>query len=422
LKRWAIIERPFGTRGRKAWFGFRSSAFFRISGLGLRVSGRSAPLAFLVLLAALGRVGASGAEVPDWTQIEKTGLYPLMIAPFAVYHNESNAAIQAFAINTVYQGQYWTVDAKQGNASGWENRRIYIGGSAEFLHQFNVQAMVKISDTFDPVYDGLHTAILEWKPDQSVSVSVGRLDYLSFAGPEHSASSTRLSTFELGLLVNQLAPTEIAGALLQGKEGRLSGNVGLVSGSTTKTFTDFAGGFGVLAGVSYDLPLFYDSGSINLDYVFNNGNPSNNALKPYDHVLSLWHQGRVGPLGVGLQLIGAHGLGDHPAVFGVTAQAAWLCAKDVFRKGDAFQAVLRYQYAVSDGDNGLNLQQRYEQEVVPGGVGNAYNAVYVGLNYLLHGNQLKLMNGVEYSVMQDSALGHDSFNGWTFITGVRLYF
>jgi phosphate-selective porin OprO and OprP len=409
-------------RGRKAWFGFRSSAFIRISGLGLRVSGRSAPLAFLALLAALGAVGASGAEIPDWTQIEKTGLYPLMIAPFAVYHNESNDVIQAFAINGVYQGQYWTVDAKQGNASGWENRRMYIGVSAEFLHQLDVQVMVKLGETFDPVYDGLHTAFLKWKPDQSVALSLGRLDHFSFAGPDQGASSTRISTFEQGLLVNQLAPTEIVGALFQGRQGRFSGNVGLVSGSTTENFTDFAGGVGVLAGVSYDLPLFYEDGSINLDYVFNNGNPSNNALKPYDHVLSLWHQGQVGPFRAGLQLIGGHGLGARPAVFGVTAQTAWLCAKDVLRKGDAFQAVLRYQYAVSDGDNGLNLQQRYEQEVVPGGVGNAYNAAYVGLNYLLHGNQLKLMNGVEYSVMQNSALGHDSFNGWTFITGVRLYF
>ena len=379
-------------------------------------------VACLALLAAAGRVGASAAEVPDWTEIEKNGLYPFITAPFGLYHNESNEVMQALAINGVYQGQYWAVNARQGDASGWENRRMYIGGSAEFLHQLDVSVMVKLGETFDPVYDGLHTAFLKWTPEQSVSLSLGRLDYFSFAGPDQGAASTRISTFEQSLLVNQLAPTEIVGALLQGKQGRFSGNVGVVSGSTTENFTDFAGGFGVLAGVSYDLPLFYKTGSLNLDYVFNNGNPSNNALKPYDQVLTLWHQGRAGPLGVGLQLIGAHGLGTRPAVFGVTAQSAWLFAKDVLRKGDAFQAVLRYQYAVSDGDNGLNLQQRYEQEVVPGGVGNAYNAVYVGLNYLIHGNQLKLMSGVEYSVMKDSALGQDSFNGWTFITGVRLYF
>jgi hypothetical protein len=284
-------------------------------------------VACLALLAALGRVGASGAEASAWAEIEKNGAYPFITDQFKLYHNESNEVIQAFAINGVYQGQYWTVDAKQGNASGWENRRIYIGGSADFLHQINVQVMVKIGETFDPVYDGLHTAFLKWTPNQSVSLSLGRLDYFSFAGPEQGAASSRISTFEHGLLVNQLAPTEIVGALLQGKQGPFSGNVGLVSGSTTENFTDFAGGVGVLAGVSYDLPLFYDKGSLNLDYVFSNGNPSNNALKPYDNMLTLWHQGRIGPLGVGLQVIGANGLGARPAVFGVTAQAAWLFAQ-----------------------------------------------------------------------------------------------
>jgi hypothetical protein len=33
------VRQDGSARGRKAWFGFRSSAFFRISGLGLRVSG-----------------------------------------------------------------------------------------------------------------------------------------------------------------------------------------------------------------------------------------------------------------------------------------------------------------------------------------------------------------------------------------------
>ena len=106
----------------------------------------------------------------------------------------------------------------------------------------------------------------------------------------------------------------------------------------------------------------------------------------------------------------------------MTVLPTYVFAKNVVRKGDALQAVLRYQYAVSDGDNGLQLQQRYEQEVVPGGVGNAYHAVYAGINYLIFGDRFKLMTGVEYSVMHDSAHGHDSFNGWTYLAGVRVYF
>ena len=86
------------------------------------------------------------------------------------------------------------------------------------------------------------------------------------------------------------------------------------------------------------------------------------------------------------------------------------------------EAVLRYQYAVSDGENGLQLQSRYEQKVVPGGLGDAYQAIYAGINYLVYGDRLKLMTGAEYSVMKDSTLGQDSFDGWTYLAGVRLFF
>ena len=379
-------------------------------------------VACLALLAALGRVGASAAEDSAWAGIEKNGIYPFITDYAKLYHNQSNEVIQSFSLNGVYQGQYWGVNAMQGNASGWENRRFYLGGGAELFHHFNVQVLVKLGETFAPVYDGLHTAFLKWTPNPSVSLSLGRLDYFSFAGPEQSVASTRSSTFERGLVVNQVVPQEIVGALLQGKQDRFSGHAGIVSGSTTETFTDFAGGFGVLAGVSYDLPLFYERGSLNLDYVFNNGNPSNNALKPYGNMVTLWHEGQTGPFGLGLEVIGANGLDARPAVFGLTVLGTWIFAKDVLRKGDAFQAVLRYQFDVSNGDNGLQVQQRYEQQVVPGGTGDHYNAVYAGINYLIYGNRLKLMNGVEYSVMHDSAQHGDVYNGWTFLTGVRLYF
>ena len=121
-----------------------------------------------------------------------------------------------------------------------------------------------------------------------------------------------------------------------------------------------------MAGVGYNLPLFYAEGSLHLDYLYNNGNPSNNAFKPYDHILSLWHQGQSGPFGLGVDVTFGHGTGrPHESVFGVTVLPTYVFAKNVIRKGDALQAALRYQYAVSDGDNGLQLQQRYEQEVVP---------------------------------------------------------
>ena len=176
-----------------------------------------------------------------------------------------------------------------------------LGAEAVLFHDFTVQAQMKFSEDFDPVYDGLYQAFVKWSPGEAFSLSAGRLDFL-FAGLERTISSTKIATFERGLLVNQLLPAEVVGAVAQGKVGDFFYRAGVFSGSIEQEFTTFAGGFGAVAGVGYELPLFYAEGSLHLDYLYNNGNPSNNALESYDHVVSLWHQGQTGPFGLGVDL------------------------------------------------------------------------------------------------------------------------
>ena len=106
----------------------------------------------------------------------------------------------------------------------------------------------------------------------------------------------------------------------------------------------------------------------------------------------------------------------------MTVLPTYVFAENVLRRGDALQAVLRYQFSISNGDNGLQLQPRYEQEVVPDGFGNQYQAIYAGINYLIYGDRLKLMTGAEYSVMRDAANDGGAFNGWTYFAGVRVFF
>ena len=379
-------------------------------------------LATLLLLAAAFQARAADSEPTTfWKRIDEKGIYERTWEALQFYENEENSFIQAAAAVGRYHGQYWSVNADQGSADGWENRRIYLGAEARLFHQFKVQAQIKVSEDFNPFYEGIYQAFGEWSPNEAVALSVGREDFL-FNGLERSISSTKIVTFERGLLANQLLPREVVGALVEGKPGNFSYRAGVFSGSIEEEFTQFKGGVGVVVGVGYKLPLFYQTGSLHLDYLFNDGDPANNALEPYDHVFSLWHQGKIGDFDLGTDLTYGHGLDARPAVFGVTILPSFVFAKHVIRKGDALQAVLRYQFAVSDGDNGLQLASRYEQEIVPGGSGDRYQAIYAGINYLIFGDRLKLMTGAEYSVMHDSAQDGGEFSGWTYLVGVRVFF
>lgn len=376
---------------------------------------------WLLSLAAFQAGAADQESATYWNRIQEKEPLERVWEAFRLYDDKENSVLQEFSIVGRYHGQYSSVKADQGNADEWENRRIYLGAKAVLFHDFTVVGQIKISEDFDPFYEELYEAFVKWSPGEEFSLCVGRLDFL-YAGLERSISSTKIVTFERGLLVNQLLPGEVVGAVAQGQVGDFSYRGGGFSGSIDQEFTTFAGGFGAVAGVGYKLPLFYDEGSLHLDYLYNNGNTSNDALKSYDHVISLWHQGQVGPFGLGLDLTWGHGLDARPAVFGVTLLPTYVLARNWVRQGDALQAVLRGQFAVSDGDDGLHLQSRYEQEVVPHGVGDRYEAVYAGINYLIFGDRLKLMAGAEYSVMHASAQPGGIFDGWTYLAGVRVYF
>jgi phosphate-selective porin OprO and OprP len=365
------------------------------------------------------------AQKPDTSLLVKpvsnTGFYEKLWQVPGLYRNDKAALIQQFSLVGRYHGQYWNVNAEQGSAKGWENRRMYFGAEAILFHKFTVHAQFKISEDFNPFYEGLYQAYVKWAPSESLSLSAGRLDYL-YTGLERSVSSTRIVTIERGLLPNQLLPNEVVGTLVQGKSGKVSYRAGIFSGSIGDEFTNFEGGFGALASFGFELPLLYKNGSIHVDYLYNNGNSLNNAFKPYSHIISLWHHGQSGAFSSGVEFVAANGTGEHKSLLGITVMPKLIIGKSLILKGDQLEMAVRYQYAESKGENGLLLQKRYEQDVVPSGSGNIYQAIYTGLNWLLCGDKLKLMTGLEYSVMKDSANDGGSFKGWSSSAGVRLYF
>lgn len=83
---------------------------------------------------------------------------------------------------------------------------------------------------------------------------------------------------------------------------------------------------------------------------------------------------------------------------------------------EKLQLVTRYQLVGSSAEDGLSPQSRYERSA-GGKAGDRYQAVYAGLNWYIYGHKLKLMNGVEYANMD----GKNGFDGWTFLSGVRVY-
>jgi len=374
---------------------------------------------FVLAWLAAGALEARAADRQGGPLIE-TGVYD-RVRELLLYQNDRNPTVQSLVVVGRYHGQYAAVDADQGSADEWENRRIFLGLEAQLYHRLTVHAQIRTSEDLHPFYDGFYQLFAQWSPTKAQSWTAGRLDFL-YNGLERSTSSNRIVTIERSQLADQTMPGEVVGAVFENRGTVLSYRLGILSGTIDDEFSDFSGGAGVVADVDRKLPLGYESGELHLDYLWNDGNSANNALPPYDHHLSLWHQGRAGPWEVGNDVTWAHGLDGRPSVFGLTVIPTRTFAGNLLRKGDALQAVLRYQFSVSDGHNGLALQNRYEQHVVSGGAGDHYMALYAGINYRIIADRLKLMTGVERSSMKDAAHDGGQFDGWTYFTGVRVFF
>jgi len=377
-----------------------------------------------VLIIVIGAVPGSAwpdtaaTPVPD-SMVER--LHAVWNAP-KLYHDPDNPVVQSFALVGRYHGQYWSVDADQGKADDWEHRRIYFGFQAALFRDLLVEVQMKINDDLSPIYDELYAAFVNWRPDGAdFSASLGRLDYL-FTGMERSVSSKRIATFERALLVNQLMPDEVVGLLLQTTNDGLTFHAGLYSGSIEREFSDFEGGVAADFGLAYDIPLFYETGTLHVDFLVHDGDRDNDAFEPYKRVVSVWHRGKANPFGLGLDVtVGGAGQDGRATVYGITLLPTYDIIKNLLLSGDKLQLALRYHFAESDGDNGLQLPERYEQEVTAGD-GNRFHGFYAGLNYFLHGDRLKLMAAVEYASMDDSADDGGDYQGWTYLAGLRLYF
>jgi len=375
-------------------------------------------------LAGYFAVLAFSMSLSTWAQQDSgqsVSIYDRIWAAPVLYEDIDSSTVQSFSLIGRYHGQYWAVRADQGDAQDWENRRMIAGFSSKWFQHFRLQAQMYIKSGGGSIYDGLYEAYIKWSPpDTAFSLSIGRLDYL-FTGLERSTSSKKINTIERGLLVNQIMPAEVVGTHLLGRQGRFSYQAGLFSRSIEEEFDDFNTGAAAMIGAAYDTALFFEEGSLHLDYLYNSRKTEGNAFRPYRHVASLWHKGRSGRLGMGVDLTAALPLETDGYIWGLTLEPTWVLLDELLGNGDPLQLALRYQYATSNEDNGLHLQRRYEEKVTVG-EGDNYHALYAGLNYYLYGQKLKLMLGAEYARMEDDADDGGDYRGWTWFGAIRTYF
>ena len=332
-----------------------------------------------------------------------------------LYSNKDNPYIQKVQIIGRYHGQWHNTDANTGEDSGWENRRFRLGAKVQFLEDFTLGGEFNLDNTTDFSGDrfirNIDEVQLKWAPSDEFWLGVGKIKP-KFT-QEYTTSSKRIVTVERSLLVNQTIPGKPWGVHAGGEKGAFDWELGAYFGATDGDydFPETDAGYGYTLSVGYDIT---DNTNITFDYINNDGDDENNEFSSFNHLFSLHSTSKFGKFGFITDFIAGAGDGDTEDVFGIVLLPTY----DVT---DKFQLVGRYQYATSSGDGGIRLQSRYERPAIEDGssqFGDNYHAFYFGGQYFLNEDKLKLISGIEYSTLGGDA----DFNGFTFFSGVRLYF
>ena len=383
-------------------------------------AGRLAPVLLLLLTAALAFAGdpnppvktPAPADAPPSAFDQLWGLATL-------YKNDHNPILQEFKLRGRYHGQYHWLDSEQGDADDWENRRSRFGFDAKlFSKKIELRLDAESNDAFDPFYGGLVDAYMKWKPSGEFALTLGR-QKPQIGGYDWLASTNNTPTFERSQIFNQLRVNRATGAVLEGLVGKFTWQTGIYSNDVDREFGQLDGGLSYGAGAGYHFGGAWGlkKADFRADWLHSDHEVEDTVLNRYDDLLSATLQLQDGRWSLVTEAY--YGTGGNAAdVFGFFIQPAWDLVPE------KLQLVGRYSFATGDGPDSVMAQSRYEREapqLTGGGRGERYQAGYLGLQYFIHGDRLKLMAGAEYARLDGGGNGGD-FEGLTLLTGIRLSF
>lgn len=343
-----------------------------------------------------------------------------------VYEDKENPFIQEVKFFGRAHYQWGQTDGEIGGAdfdgNGDELRRLRFGTSVKFLNAFKLTARANYEnggfrDT-SIRYSGFDELNLAYSVGdvagfEDVKVGYGR--YKVAFGGEESYSSKKIKTVERSNLNNFYAPDRATGVKIEAEKNDIDFTLGVFSTEEDRdALAGWDGGIAYLAGMALEVA----DGDLSLDVLYNDSTAAEDDVLGYEWAATATYETEVG--GFDLFTNATYGeTHDGDNVYGVVIMPS----KELIE--DKLEAVVRYQWARSSGDDLLRPQSRNVRNVSRNDIdlnvpfGDENHTIYGGLNYFLCDHNAKLMTGVEYETVDGGATDSDATTFWL---AARMYF
>lgn len=300
-------------------------------------------------------------------------------------------------------------DATQGQYSDLSWRRFRFGLSGQYKNINTVlEADFNLNNDMKEIYNRITDAKISWQAYRRFQLSV--LKQSAGFTLDGKTSSKKLYTPQRNNLTNNLWFTAeyFTGISGSGKlPSGLNYHAGLYSSDDSNELGISNGGYFTLLSIGEQWKL----GSIRLDYVHNDLKADSNT-RNFEEVISISGKLHINAWHIWTDM--AYGQGG----LGQSDVNAWVLMP-FYEQHKNLQWVVRYTWLDSDADNGLRLG-RYENEIVDG-LGDAYQEIYAGLNWMLNAHKCKLQLGSQYTEMKDNANDGGKYTGWGTTLAFRSY-
>lgn len=342
---------------------------------------------------------------------------------------EGDGFIKEIALHGRYHGQFISQQEEVEGAPDngfheYQHRRFRLGFAIEMANDLTFVVETNIADssglTRQEFIDDVFDFYLAWEPSDDFHISVGKQKH-PFTR-EDIESSKRIKTVERSSVVNEIGGARPWGATVGFETGDYKHVIGgWLYGAhlDSPAWVDFSSN----GGFSYNLSReISESTTLYLDYIYADNDGGNTGsegqaargLGPaYEHAVAVgasYEKGRFELItdviaGFNREASGTVPAGDDSWGFYVVP------SYDITEK---LEAVFRYAYL----DSGR--EQRPQRFDVRQSVEN-YHTFYLGLQYFICGEKLKLMGGYELAAGQDFGTS-DDFETGSWMLAVRGYF
>lgn len=363
-----------------------------------------------------------------------------------LFEDETNPWVQQVAIMGLYQwgGAWGTAEvegARNVRLDTTRTRRARLGTRMKIFGNTEVEAVGEFAG--DARYQRIETLKGKTRVLPNHYVEYGKFrPRFGIEGSKYSRDPAALLTPETTLLTSMLMPASTLGIAFGQECAPWDWSIGWFSGDTDRYIPGLEGRGFIAANLAYEIGERLDDNSVmrtrwHLDYIYNmdgrkgvatpryrpNGMTASNGPQPVPANPAFRHL-----VSTGIELEGERFAFEGDFMLANGDLNAWglTLTPSYWAIPGTLNVVGRYHYADTDDPGGLvgglGVGSDPFFDSSPVFVGDEFHSFYLGANVHLYQDKVVILNGLEYSILEDQAGGNFDTDAWIWHSGARVSF